>query len=68
MINRLENNQTEPVPNVDGHFQKAGFDPERIYECHGSIHHLQCHAGCPETWLADDVTVERGRGSTRCSN
>ena len=54
--------------NVDGHFQQAGFDPERIYECHGSIHHLQCHAGCPETWLADDVTVERGRGSTPCSN
>jgi NAD-dependent SIR2 family protein deacetylase len=44
--------------NVDGHFQQAGFDPERIYECHGSIHHLQCHAGCPETWPADDVTVE----------
>lgn len=54
--------------NVDGYFQQAGFDPERIYECHGSIHHLQCHAGCPETWPADDVTVERGRGSTRCSN
>lgn len=28
--------------NVDGQFQKAGFDPERVYECHGSIHHLQC--------------------------
>src|SRR4051812_40413276 len=25
--------------NVDGHFQKAGFDPGRIHECHGSIHH-----------------------------
>ena len=28
--------------NVDGQFQKAGFDPEKIYECHGSIHALQC--------------------------
>lgn len=28
--------------NVDGQFQKAGFDPERVYECHGSIHALQC--------------------------
>jgi len=28
--------------NVDGQFQKAGFDPERIAEVHGSIHHLQC--------------------------
>ena len=23
-----------------GQFQRAGFDPQRIYECHGSIHHL----------------------------
>jgi NAD-dependent SIR2 family protein deacetylase len=27
--------------NVDGQFQKAGFDPLRIHECHGSIHYLQ---------------------------
>lgn len=27
--------------NVDGQFQKAGFDERRIVECHGSIHHLQ---------------------------
>lgn len=32
--------------NVDGHFRKAGFDPRRICECHGSIHHLQCINGC----------------------
>jgi NAD-dependent SIR2 family protein deacetylase len=32
--------------NVDGHFQKAGFDPLHIDECHGSIHHLQCLAPC----------------------
>lgn len=30
--------------NVDGQFQRAGFDPERILECHGSLHWLQCHA------------------------
>ena len=28
--------------NVDGQFQKAGYDPDRIVECHGSIHSLQC--------------------------
>lgn len=28
--------------NVDGQFQKAGFDAQRIWEVHGSIHHLQC--------------------------
>lgn len=32
--------------NVDGQFQAAGFDPERIVECHGSIHHLQCLRPC----------------------
>lgn len=39
--------------NVDGHFQKAGFDPLRIDECHGSIHRLQCLAPCsPALWPA----------------
>ena len=32
--------------NVDGQFQKAGFDPRLVYECHGSIHHLQCLEPC----------------------
>ena len=32
--------------NVDGHFRKAGFAPARIYECHGTIHRLQCTANC----------------------
>jgi NAD-dependent SIR2 family protein deacetylase len=44
--------------NVDGHFQRAGFAPEQVYECHGSIHHLQCHAGCPDTWPADQVQLD----------
>jgi len=34
--------------NVDGQFQKAGFDPARIHEVHGSIHHLQCTLPCSE--------------------
>ena len=32
--------------NVDGQFQKAGFDDGRILEVHGSIHHLQCLKPC----------------------
>ena len=28
--------------NVDGHFHRAGFSPEQILECHGSIRFLQC--------------------------
>jgi NAD-dependent SIR2 family protein deacetylase len=32
--------------NVDGQFAKAGFETERIVECHGSIHHIQCATPC----------------------
>ncbi|MFZ2267649.1 MAG: Sir2 family NAD-dependent protein deacetylase [Azonexus sp.] len=45
--------------NVDGQFQKAGFAGERVCEVHGSIHHLQCSAGCGERiWSADDFQPE----------
>ncbi len=44
--------------NVDGQFAKAGFDPKHIYECHGSIHHLQCATPCSdEIWEADITPV-----------
>ena len=40
--------------NVDGQFQSAGFDPLKVHECHGSIHHLQCSVPCSEAiWGAD---------------
>jgi NAD-dependent SIR2 family protein deacetylase len=51
--------------NVDGHFQRAGFDPLRIEECHGSIHYLQCQARCSNmTWMASALmpTIDE----TRC--
>lgn len=51
--------------NVDGHFQKAGLDPQRIDECHGSIHQLQCLKPCsPMLWPAAgfEPTVD----TTRC--
>ncbi len=45
--------------NVDGQFQRAGFDPARVHECHGSIHHLQCLAPCcGEVWPADGFTPD----------
>ena len=48
--------------NVDGQFQKAGFDGARIHEVHGSIHHLQCTVPCgEEIWPCDeDVPVDVG--------
>ena len=32
--------------NVDGHFQKAGFSPEQVYEVHGTIGAMQCLREC----------------------
>jgi len=45
--------------NVDGQFQKAGFDEKRIVEIHGSIHYLQCILPCSdEIWPADSTQVK----------
>jgi len=49
--------------NVDGQFQKAGFDPAHVYECHGSIHHLQCMEPCSDgVWPGDDFLPDVDRG------
>jgi NAD-dependent SIR2 family protein deacetylase len=34
--------------NVDGQFERAGFDAARVVECHGSLHHLQCTRPCSD--------------------
>jgi len=52
--------------NVDGQFQKAGFAPERIVECHGSIHHFQCAIPCSdEIWEAEAERVDLEENSFR---
>lgn len=44
--------------NVDGQFQKAGFSPDRVSECHGSIHHMQCARPCRDLiWDGKEVEV-----------
>lgn len=44
--------------NIDGQFQKAGFAEDRIVECHGSIHHLQCVIPCrDDLWNAENTDV-----------
>ncbi len=43
--------------NVDGQFQRAGFDEEKIVECHGSIHHLQCTQCNAGIWSAEGTEV-----------
>ena len=60
--------------NVDGHLQKAGFPSARIYECHGSIHRLQCMANCTgHTWSTtgfypqvDETTCQLESELPRC--
>ncbi|WP_228098378.1 MULTISPECIES: Sir2 family NAD-dependent protein deacetylase [Chitinilyticum] len=52
--------------NVDGQFQKAGFAAQRISECHGSIHHLQCLDACSTRiesadWLEPQIDAEHCR-------
>ena len=45
--------------NVDGQFQKAGFEADSVHECHGSIAHLQCMQPCSSAiWPADDFVPE----------
>lgn len=50
--------------NVDGQFQKAKFDEEKIVECHGSIHHLQClNDCCGDIWSAkgENIKIDKDR-------
>lgn len=48
--------------NVDGQFQEAGFLPEHIHECHGSIHFLQCQHDCRgHVWSAESFSPEVDR-------
>ena len=45
--------------NVDGQFTKAGYPEDRVLECHGSIHHLQCFNDCRGLiWSADSLVPE----------
>ena len=56
---RLANGGFVFTSNVDGHFARAGFAEDRVVECHGSLHHLQCLAGCSdEIWPADAFVPE----------
>lgn len=52
--------------NVDGQFQEAGFPPERVLECHGSILWDQCLHGCGHPiWPAGEHEVEVDESTMR---
>ncbi|AOI77967.1 SIR2 family NAD-dependent protein deacylase [Burkholderia sp. NRF60-BP8] len=58
-IDAMPNGGFVLTSNVDGQFQKAGFDPARIVEIHGSIHAMQCLRPCTdETWDAAPFVPE----------
>ena len=43
---------------VDGQLQTAGFGDNRIEECHGSIHYLQCIRPCTnDIWHANNLEI-----------
>ena len=46
LVQSKMNNYFIFTSNVDAHFQKAGFDKDKIYEVHGSIEYLQCINDC----------------------
>jgi NAD-dependent SIR2 family protein deacetylase len=60
--------------NVDGQFQRAGFAPERVAECHGAIDALQCIDACTnDIWSAegfdpivDETSCELVNAMPRC--
>jgi NAD-dependent SIR2 family protein deacetylase len=66
---RMEHGCSVFTSNVDGQFQLAGFDAQRVVECHGSIHHLQCMAPCgDEIWPADAFSPDVDADACRLRN
>jgi NAD-dependent SIR2 family protein deacetylase len=66
---RMEHGCSVFTSNVDGQFQLAGFDPQRVVECHGSIHHLQCMAPCgDDIWPGDAFSPDVDADACRLRN
>jgi len=62
---RMEQGAFVYTSNVDGQFQKSGFDSEQVVECHGSLHWMQCMDGCDDSiWPAEGWVPEVD--ATRC--
>ena len=55
--------------NVDGQFQKAGFAEDHVFECHGSVHHLQCVKQCTNRiWSAAELNVDVNMETMRATS
>lgn len=53
--------------NVDGQFQKAGFDESNLLEVHGSIHWLQCASPCCDNIWPNNEAIEIDETTMRTS-
>lgn len=54
--------------NVDGHFQRAGFSPDRIVEVHGSFAGMQCMRDCGASiFPCAEVSVAIDRDTMRAT-
>jgi len=67
-INKMSKKYFVITSNVDGHFQKAGFDDERIYEIHGSINYLQCIYPCSRDIWENNEEIEVDFDTMRAKN
>lgn len=58
-VRKKDDNYFVFTSNVDGQFQKAGFEEGKIVEIHGSIHFFQCIEPCSDDiWSGDGVNVD----------
>jgi NAD-dependent SIR2 family protein deacetylase len=65
-ITRMSSGGFVYTSNVDGHFQKAGFSPDQVYEVHGSIGAMQCLSECDaEIFSADAYSLKIDLDSMR---
>lgn len=67
-INRHSLDYFVATSNVDGHFQKAGFAEEKIYEVHGSINYLQCLTPCGENIWPNEETIAVNQSDMRAEH
>ncbi|WP_434581562.1 NAD-dependent deacetylase [Sulfurimonas sp. NW15] len=59
LVKKKNDNYFVFTSNVDGQFQKAGFDKKKIVEVHGSIQHFQCSKNCTqEIWEAPLANID----------
>ena len=64
LVKKKNSNYFVFTSNVDGQFQKAGFEEDKMYEVHGSIHHLQCTEQCTQSiWRnnLDNLEIDMDR-------